>query len=294
MTTPVAIHPIVPREKLNFNLDGDIPKYWFGGDPFKSRFWDALSIIFPPGEKFFMTCVRDFRDQVTDPKMLQEIKDFNKQEAQHGIVHRQDNERIRKQGIDTEALSAWVENFLTNRYRKWYSRSYTVAVTAALEHFTSIIAHSMFDQRDLLKEADPRVRAMYAWHAIEEVEHKGVAYDVMVDVAKVGYFKRVLALVDATILFPATIFYIQRKMLIQDGFTLAQRMKLMAGGIWWLIKPNGLLAPMAKAYWTYYKVGFHPWQESEQRGYTEWLAAFNTSGGDPVKASEQMRQTLAM
>ena len=51
MTHPVAQHPIVPREKLNFGLDGDIPKYWFGGDPFKSRFWDALSLIFPPGEK---------------------------------------------------------------------------------------------------------------------------------------------------------------------------------------------------------------------------------------------------
>jgi predicted metal-dependent hydrolase len=241
-----------------------------------------------------MTCVRDFRDQITDPKLLQEIKDFNKQEAQHGIVHRQDNDRIRKQGIDTDALSAWVDNFLTNRYRKWYSRGYTVAVTAALEHFTSIIAHSMFDQRDLLKEADPRVRAMYAWHAIEEVEHKGVAYDVMVDIAKVGYFKRVLALVDATILFPATIFYIQRKMLIQDGFGFFQRAKIMAGGLWWLVKPNGLLAPMFKAYWTYYKVGFHPWHETEQRGYPEWLAAFNGNNGDPVKASEQMRQTLAM
>jgi len=294
MTTPTAQHPIIPREKLQFGLDGDIPKYWFGGDPFKTRFWDALSIIFPPGEKFFMTCVRDFRDQVSDPKLLQEIKDFNKQEAQHGIVHRQDNERIRKQGIDTDTLSAWVDNFQTNRYRKWYNRSYTVAVTAAPEPFTSIIAHSMFDKRDLLKEADPRVRAMYAWHAIEEVEHKGVAYDVMVDVAKVGYFKRVLALVDATIMFPATIFYVQRKMLIQDGFGFFQRVKLMAGGLWWLFKPNGLLQPMAKAYWTYYRVGFHPWQEAEQRGYAEWLAAFNGNHGDPVKASEQMRQALAM
>ena len=64
MTTPVAQHPIVPRERLQFGLDGDIPTYWFGGDPFKSRFWDALSLIFPPGEKYFMNCVRDYRDQV--------------------------------------------------------------------------------------------------------------------------------------------------------------------------------------------------------------------------------------
>jgi predicted metal-dependent hydrolase len=293
MTTPTAQHPIVPREHLKFGLDGDIPKYWFGGDPFKSRFWDALSIIFPPGEKFFMTCVRDFRDQIHDPKLLQDIKDFNRQEAQHSMVHRQDNDRLRAQGVDVDALTDWVANFLNNRYRKWYSREYTLAITSALEHFTSIIAHSMFDKRDLLKEADPRVRAMYAWHAIEEVEHKGVAYDVMIDYAKVGYFKRVLALLDSTIMFPATIFYIQRKLMIHDGFSLPQRLVLMAKGLWWLVKPGGLLAPMVKHYWTYYKPGYHPWQEAEQVGYEEWLAAFNSSK-DPVKASEDMRGVLKL
>ncbi|MDE2400478.1 MAG: metal-dependent hydrolase [Burkholderiales bacterium] len=293
MTTPIAQHPIVPRERLDFGLNGDIPKYWFGGDPFKSRFWDALSIIFPPGEKFFMTCVRDFRDQIQDPKLLQDIKDFNRQEGQHTLVHRQDNERIRAQGVDVDALTAWVDNMLNNRYRKWYSRGYTLAITSALEHFTSIIAHSMFDKRDVMKEADHRLRAMYAWHAIEEVEHKGVAYDVMVDYAKVGYFTRVLALVDASIMFPLTIFFIQRKLMIHDGFSLRQRLGLMAKGMWWLFKPSGFLQPMLKHYWTYYKVGYHPWQEAEQRGYEEWLTAFNSSH-DPVKASEDMRTALAL
>lgn len=294
MTKPTAQHPIVPREQLKFDLGNpDIPKYWFEEDAFKTRFWDALSIIFPPGEKFFMTCVRDFRDQVQDPKMLQDIKDFNRQEAQHSMVHRQDNDRLRAQGVDVDALSDWVAHMLNNRYRKWYSRGYTLAVTSALEHWTSIIAHSMFDERDIFKKADPRVRALYAWHAIEEVEHKGVAYDVMIDYAKVGYFKRVLALVDASIMFPATIFYIQRKLMIHDGFSLRQRLGLMAKGLWWLLKPSGLLQPMLKHYWTYYKPGYHPWQESEQRGYAEWLAAFNGSG-DPVKASEEMRTALSL
>jgi predicted metal-dependent hydrolase len=288
-----AAHPIVPREKLQFQLDGDIPKYWMGGDPFKSRFWDALSIIFPPGEKYFMSSVRAYRDQITDPKLLQDIKDFNRQEAQHTLVHRQDNDRLRKQGMDVDTLNAYVDNMLNKQYLSEYSAGYNVAITSALEHFTSIIAHTLFDQRDVMKDADHRVRAMYAWHAIEEVEHKGVAYDVMEDYAKVGYFKRVLALVHSSYMFPRTIFHVQRQLLIQDGFTLPQRLKLTAKGLWWLVKPGGLLQPMAKAYWHYYKVGYHPWQETEQRGYEQWLAAFNASG-DPVNASEQTRQALAL
>ncbi|MEY4766257.1 MAG: hypothetical protein RI907_2930, partial [Pseudomonadota bacterium] len=112
MSTPAAPHPIIPREKLNFGLDGDIARFWFEGDPFKTRALDALSIIFPPGEKFFMNCVRDFRDQITDAKLLQEIKDFNRQEAQHSMVHRQDNDRLRKQGIDVDRLTKYVEDLM--------------------------------------------------------------------------------------------------------------------------------------------------------------------------------------
>jgi predicted metal-dependent hydrolase len=293
MTTPAVQHPIVPREKLNFGLDGDIPKYWHGGDPFQSRFWDALSIIFPPGEKFFMNCVRDYRDQITDPKLLQEIKDFNKQEAQHSIVHRQDNERLRRQGIEVDRLTKIVEDMLDKKYRKIYSRQYTLAITSALEHFTSIIAHSLFDKRDVMKEADHRVRAMYAWHAIEEVEHKGVAYDVMIDYAKVGYFKRIGALLHATWMFPMVIARVQRELLKADGFNTLQRGKLLAKGLVWLFKPGGLLQPMYKSYIGYYKPGYHPWQEAEQHGYEEWLRAFNGSR-DPVVASEQMRKDLAL
>jgi len=293
MNAPAAQHPIIAREKLDFGLDGDIPKYWFGGDPFKSRFWDALSLIFPPGEKFFMVCVRDFRDQISDPQLLADIQGFNRQEAQHTLVHRQDNERLRKQGVDVDKLNKYVDQMLNVDYRKRYSREDTLSITSALEHFTSIIAHSLFDKRDVMKEADHRVRAMYAWHAIEEVEHKGVAYDVMIDYAKVGYFKRIWGLLHASWMFPATIFHVQRQLLIHDGFTTPQRAKLLLKGLWWLFKPGGLLTPMYKSYLTYYKPGYHPWQETDQPGYEEWLAAFNGSR-DPVKASEQMRHDLAL
>jgi uncharacterized protein len=290
---PLAVHPIVPRQGLDFGLNEDIPTYWMDGDAFKSRFWDALSLIFPPGEKYFMTTVRAYRDQITDPQMLQDIRDFNIQEAQHTLVHRQDNERLRRQGVDVDSMTGYIDTMLNKGYLKKYSPAYNLAITSALEHFTSIIAHSLFDKRDVMKGADPRVRAMYSWHAIEEVEHKGVAYDVMIDYAKVGYFKRVLALAHSSILFPKVIFVTQRKLLIHDGFNLRQRLGLMAKGIWWMIKPGGLLQPMLKHYWTYYKPGYHPWQEVEQPGYEEWLAAYGTSG-NPVDASEKTRLAMGL
>ncbi len=286
-------HPIVPREKLDFGLDDpSIPTYWFGGDAFKTRFFDAMSLIFPPGEKFFMVTVRDFRDGISDPKLLQDIKDFNRQEAQHSLVHAQYNEVLRKQGMPVEKLLAWLDDLLFQKYRSRFSREYTLAITGALEHFTALGAHAMFDERDIMADAHPNVRAMYAWHSIEEVEHKGVAYDVMIDYAKVGYFKRCAALVHFTFMFPYVILMFANALLKADGFSVWERVKLNAKGIWWLLKPGGFVAPLYKHYVQYYKPGYHPWQETEQPGYEEWLRGF-AKHRDPVEAAELMRAELA-
>lgn len=285
-------HPIIPRERLDFGFDDTIPKYWFGGDPFKSRFFDALSLIFPPGEKFFMTTVRDFKDRITDPKMLKDIKDFNRQEAQHTLAHNQYNDLLRRQGMPADELMAYVDWLLFTHYRGRLSREYCLGITAALEHFTALAAHAMFDSRDILKDAHPKVRALYAWHAIEEVEHKGVAYDVMIDYAKVGYFKRIGALIHATFMFPYVIGKLANRMLKEDGFSAWERFKINVKGHFWLLKPGGFIAPVVKHYLQYYKPGYHPWDEADQPGYAEWLAAYNRTG-DPVKASEEMRAAMA-
>src|SRR5699024_4235514 len=80
-------YPIHPRRDLDFDLGGDIPRFWMDGDPFKTRYFDALSMLFPHGERFFIDCVRDFSDQVTDPELKAQVKDFIFQEGQHGQQH---------------------------------------------------------------------------------------------------------------------------------------------------------------------------------------------------------------
>jgi len=282
---------IVPREKLDFGLDGDIPKYWLDNDPFKTRFFDAMSTLFPVGERFFITCVRDFRDQITDRQLLQEIKDFTRQEAQHGILHTKYNDRLQTQGIRVDLILAGQERRLFQIIRKIASRRFTLGITAAAEHITAIMADTFVQRAEVMQGADERVRALYVWHAMEEMEHKAVAFDVLVDVAKASYWTRASAMLLVTLLFPFHTFKIMSHMLQVDGFSRWERTKIWAKGLWWLYKPGGLFAPLAGRYFEYLKPGFHPWKHPAVASYEPWLALMART--TPIDASNQLMARLS-
>ncbi len=279
---------IVPREHLDFDLDNpDIPKYWMSGDPFKTRFFDAMSTLFPQGERFFITSVREFRDQITDPKLLQEVKDFTRQEAQHSMVHRQYNDRLKRQGIDIDAITESLEEDLFRHAQQHLTPQQRLSITSALEHLTSMMCTCFFERKELLETSDPRVRAMYAWHAVEEVEHKAVAFDVLEQVAKVPRWRRNLSMVLVTFGFPLTVARIMHGMFKVDGFNFWQRLGLWAKGLWWFYKPGGLFGPTLGYYAAYYEKGFHPWKVKEMPSYGTWLKVYETTG-DPIAAGNAL------
>ncbi len=166
---------IVPRENLDFGLDGDIPKYWMDNDPFKTRFFDAMSTLFPMGEKFFITSVREFKDQITSPKLQQEVKDFTRQEAQHSLVHRQYNERLKRQGVEIDSINEQIETRLFVDAFKLTTPVQRLAVTSALEHLTSMMCTSFFERRELLDKSDARVGAVrLARHRRSRAQGRGL------------------------------------------------------------------------------------------------------------------------
>lgn len=282
---------IIPREKLDFKLsDADIPRYWWGADAFKTRFADAMSTTFPVGERFFISCVRDYRERVTDPVMQQEIKDFIRQEGQHGMVHDQFNNRLKQQGVDVDALERIYKFWLFDFFRKYGSRKHTLAFTAAAEHMTAIMVHLLFDSPEMVQESDPRVAGMYAWHAMEEMEHKAVAFDVMQKVAKVGYFTRILGFIEISFFFPLATFMVMNRMFKVDGLTRWQRTTTWFKGLWWLYGIGGLFTKPSFLghYAAYLKPGFHPWQSGEMGSYKRWLVELERSG-DPIAAGQTLR-----
>lgn len=274
------------RKNLDFQLTEKMPRFWFGGDPFKTRVFDALSLTFPDGERYFINSVRLFRDQITDPDLQQRVKDFIMQEAQHGIAHDSMNQVLINQGMPVEAMIGDMKS----RFDSWLkhkSPEVNIAITAASEHLTALMAECFYANKATLAEVDPYVRALFAWHAIEEMEHRDVAFDVMQDVAKVPYALRARALALTSVMMYSFTLYRANIMLKADGFGVTQRAKMFSKGLPWLFGRKGVLSSMRKPYMDWFKRDFHPNQHPVLAQYPVWLETMEKTG-DPIAAGQAL------
>jgi len=279
--------PIVPRPGPDFGLDGGIPRFWFGGDPFKTRFFDANSLLTPVGERYFINCVRDWRGQVRDPAQTEELRLFVYQEGQHSQVHSRFNQLLQDQGIDTATIENRAQRWF-ERYRRWLSPRLNLALTAAYEHFTTINALAYGPSMHLLEGAEPRVLAMYLWHAVEEVEHRAVAYELARDNAGVGWITRVLALLWMQTAYVLQLTGTVNQMLRIDGYGFAQRLRMWARGLRWMYGRGGFYHPLLGEYLAWYRPGYHPARLPMPQRHQRWIETYACSG-DALAAAAAMR-----
>jgi predicted metal-dependent hydrolase len=170
----------VPTRRISFeaSLQG-VPRHFAaGGDLVLSHVAASLSAVFPDGEDFFVRSVRHFRPQVTDPDLRRQVAGFIGQEAMHGRQHRAFNRRLSELGYPTLLLERVTERGLAIGGRVVGPKA-SLAATAALEHFTATLAELVLSDemaRGLFGHGE--VQSLFLWHALEESEHKAVAFDV--------------------------------------------------------------------------------------------------------------------
>ncbi len=274
---------IVARENLDFELNESIPRHWYRGDPFKTRILDGLQVGFPDGERYFISSIRSVRERIQDSKLLIEVKDFMRQEGQHGIVHTKYNQMLEKQGAPIQEIIEDMNRRIA-RYNRVFSIEFNVALTAALEHFTALLAEAFFARKRDSEGSDPRIRAIFAWHAIEEMEHKAVAFDVMTSVTSIGYFRRVGAMIYASGALQYSMSKYVNMMLKADGYSWWQRKILKLKNLAWLYGRNGLMARLAPKILMYMLPGFHPNKIPDLHNYPAWVEEYERSG-DPGRAA---------
>lgn len=170
----------VPVRTMEFDeWVADLPKYFAAdGDMVMSHVLAVLSSTFPDGEDFFVRSVASARDQITDPKLLEDIEGFIGQEEMHGREHRVLNERLAELGYPTRGIGKYVQGLYWVRERI-QTKKVNLAFTAALEHYTATLAELLLTGDEARKAVGARgARDILSWHALEESEHKAVAFDV--------------------------------------------------------------------------------------------------------------------
>ena len=180
MAAPQTVPPrSVRTRRIAFAYPpSSLDRHYVNGDLVMSHVVSVLSAMFPPGEDFFVRSVKRHADEVTDPELTKQVAGFIGQEVTHGREHRELNNRLQEMGYPTHRVSRMVKAGL-RRNERLLPPKVQLAMTAALEHYTAALAETLLTDpraQELLGESE--VRSMLLWHALEESEHKAVAFDV--------------------------------------------------------------------------------------------------------------------
>ena len=260
--TPSNIH--IELRKFDTSRFEEAPEYFWDNDPFKTHLINGLSVLFPEGERFFIKSVLSYRPSISDPKLLQDIKAFAAQEAQHTLVHEAMNNLAAKHGYPIDEL----EDMLRTRLRQFNEHGKTnklakraaLATTVCMEHFTAILAFQVLQNGDeMLAGLHPSVRTLFEWHALEETEHKSVAFDVYQATGGGAFFLRA-AMLWATLAFLIGGLY-NIVVLLKPAGNLKKWRTWKTGAQFLFGREQGFLTRSFKDWLTFFKPGFHPWDQ---------------------------------
>lgn len=270
-TTPPGLQ-IRPRH-LDFALPSPLPRHWHGGDAFKTHLFNAMSVLFPDGERFFIDSVRLFREQISDATLNEQIRGFIGQEGHHSREHLVYSQRLRDLGYDVDYLERGLKRRL-GFVQKHLPAELQLAATTAVEHLTAIMADAVLRNPQWTAGADPAMAKLWRWHALEETEHKAVAFDVFQQVSGNKWLLR-RAMLQSTFFFTFDTSKGLIHMLKRDG--LLWNWRVWRDGLVWLWGKNGIFRQLVGAYADFYKAGFHPWQHNNLHLVEQYRGEFESA-----------------
>lgn len=273
MTVSPLINKAITVRRSRFDPQQGVSRHYFASQsPLMSHLLTALSMTFPAGEQFFVHSVRNVREQVKDEQLQASISAFIGQEAMHSQAHAHFNQALSCPEYDLQAYERQMSQGLTKL--KTRSPRRQLAATVAYEHFTAMIAAHLLSQPQLFQGFDDNLRQLWLWHALEELEHKSVAFDVYQQVfdgreaSSLAQRRRSMRTVSVGFVMgiasmTATLFWQDRKSSLGSVRNLALN-----------VRDSYLLTRMIVAllpdYLAYYRADFHPQQTNHQALIEKW------------------------
>ncbi|MBK6275247.1 MAG: metal-dependent hydrolase [Saprospirales bacterium] len=219
-TSKAYNHEEIKVRRVNFIFNKDNPRFYYKNNPFSTHFINALHIVFPTGERFFVNSVLKHQKEITDDKLKKQVRNFCGQEGVHSAMHEKFWNILKENGYIIKGYENHIDKLLHK-----------------------IIA---------------KMAELFQWHAAEEIEHKNVAFDVFQKVDKDEHIKRVtlMPIVTALLYFylgigTMMLMYQDRKYLKLTK--LPKQFYDFATGLF-----SDLHGDLIKEYFSFFKKDFHP------------------------------------
>lgn len=255
----------IPPRRVMMNFDNSDAGYWYADSPFLTYFWSAFSVLLPEGEQFFVEAVRHYRDQIADDDLKAAISGFIGQEALHTQGHQVLNNFINAKQLPAAELESQLKLLLDN-IGKIHPRL-NLAATICLEHFTALMGEQLLAEADHHGSVAEDIRPLWMWHALEETEHKAVAWDVYQQTGG-GYVTRTATMVLTTTLLGAVMAYSTARLMHADGKLFNVRDNV--AGMRALFGRRGRMTRLLPKYLDFFRPSFHPNDHDTNALVTEW------------------------
>jgi hypothetical protein len=230
----------------------EVPKDYMNGSLAESHYFDGLNLLFPEGERFFMRAVRNGLNKIKDPDLKQQARGFFGQETQHAIEHEKFFDVLEQNGYEFRPKLEKMNKFII-KMRDILPHSLSLSITAGAEHLTAVLGATALDDEGV-ENSHPAMRDLIQWHAIEEIEHKAIAFDVFKAIGG-RYPLRIFGYLTALLFIHITSTYFVKDFLRQDGYSKREAKKLLKKSQQNMLKKHPTLRHSLTAY---FRPRFHP------------------------------------
>ena len=174
---PKLVDKITVRD-FAFEFPDDLDPVWRSENPVVAHLFNGLSLVKPYLEPYLAKSTQAAIAHIHVPELVEDMRAFSGQESRHYQCHRRLNDLLKNNGYPELAS---VENRMEKSYRQLMKMSLRtqLAYNAGFECMTNGFTKWMINKRtELFGKASPEVSSFFLMHAVEEAEHKTVAFDV--------------------------------------------------------------------------------------------------------------------